>query len=102
MNFLRLLRYEKSYIYVYLICFLISAAVFFIDTNSNWSWGTFYYVFALCTIVLIGYLLFRYQQNVRAIRNMDDEAYDSLSLEAEYAHQQMEEMKNQHIRFILY
>src|SRR5690625_1886479 len=102
MNFLRLLRYEKSYIYVYLICFLISAAVLFIDTISNWLWGTIYYVFALCKIVLSRYLLIRYQQNVRSIRNMDDEAYDSLSLEAEYGYQQMEEMKNQHIRFILY
>lgn len=98
MSILRFLRYEKPYIIIYLSCFLVSAVVFLIDTNRNWSWGTFFYAFTLCTFVLIAYLLFRYQQNIRAIRNMDDEDYDSLSLEAEYIHQQMEEMRTQHIR----
>lgn len=61
MTFLRYLTYEKTYIYLYLAGFLISAAVFFTDSNGGWAWGTFYYAFALSSIVLLGFLLVRYQ-----------------------------------------
>jgi len=98
MTFLRFLRYEKSYIYVYLIGFILMAAVFFIDVNTNFTWGTLLYAFVLCMIVLIGFLVFRYQQNVRAIRNIDNGAYDRLSLEAEQMLQLMDEARKEHIR----
>lgn len=98
MTFFRFLRYEKSYICVYLIGFMLMAAVFFLDVNINFTWGTFLYAFALCTIVLIGFLVFRYQQNVRAIHNIDHEAFDRLSLEAEQMQQLMDEMRKEHIR----
>ena len=98
MTFFRFLRYEKSYICVYLIGFMLMATVFFLDVNIIFTWGTFLYAFALCTIVLIGFLVFRYQQNVRAIHNIDHEAFDRLSLEAEQMQQLMDEMRKEHIR----
>ncbi|SMF83947.1 Signal transduction histidine kinase [Paenibacillus uliginis N3/975] len=98
MTFLRYLTYEKPYIYLYLAVFLISAAVFFTDSNGAWAWGTFFYAFALSSMVLLGFLLFRYQQNVRVIRQMKSEDYDSLSLEGEFAKAHVDELKKQHIR----
>ena len=77
---------------------MLMATVFFLDVNTNFTWGTFLYAFALCTIVLIGFLVFRYQQNVRAIHNIDHEAFDRLSLEAEQMQQLMDEMRKEHIR----
>lgn len=98
MTFLRYLTYEKPYIYLYLTSFLISAAVFFTDSNGGWEWGTFFYAFALSSIVLLGFLLFRYQQNVRVIRHMSNDDYDSLSLEGEFAKAHIDDLKKQHIR----
>lgn len=98
MTFLRYLAYEKPYIYLYLAVFLISAAVFFTDSSGGWVWETFFYAFVLSSMVLIGFLLFRYQQNVRIIRQMKGEDVDILSLEGEFARQHIEELKNQHIR----
>lgn len=98
MSFLRYLTYEKPYIYLYLAGFLISAAVFFTDSNGGWAWGTFFYAFALSSIVLLGFLVFRYQQNVNVIRQMKSEDYDSLSLEGEFAKAHIDELKREHIR----
>lgn len=98
MTFLRYLTYEKPYIYLYLAVFLISAVVFFTDSNGAWAWGTFFYAFALSSMVLLGFLLFRYQQNVRVIRQMKSEDFDSLSLEGEFAKAHVDELKKQHIR----
>lgn len=100
MTFLRYLTYEKPYIYLYLASFLISAAVFFTDSNGSWAWGTFFYAFALSSIVLLGFLLFRYQQNVRMTREMKSGDYDSLSLEGEFAKAYIDEIQKQHIREI--
>ncbi|GKU83895.1 HAMP domain-containing sensor histidine kinase [Niallia sp. NCCP-28] len=98
MTFLRYLTYEKPYIYLYLASFLISAAVFFTDSRDNWAWGTFFYAFALSSIVLLGFLLFRYQHNLRVIRQIEREDYDHLSLEGEFAKAHIEELKRAHIR----
>ncbi|MBO0962654.1 sensor histidine kinase [Neobacillus sp. MM2021_6] len=100
MTFLRFLLYEKPYIYLYLVGFLISAAVFFTDTNGDLAWGTFFYAFTLYFIVLLGFLLFRYQQNVRGIRYMKDVDYESLSLEGEFAKAHIDELTREHIREI--
>ncbi|WP_221568355.1 HAMP domain-containing sensor histidine kinase [Alkalihalobacillus sp. TS-13] len=98
MNFSRYLSYEKPYVYLYLTGFLISAAVFFTGTNGSLVWGTFFYAFTLSSIVLLGYLLFRYQQHIRVIRRMKSEDYESLSLEGEFAKAHIDELKKQHIR----
>ncbi|WP_088041835.1 HAMP domain-containing sensor histidine kinase [Bacillus sp. EAC] len=98
MTFLRYLPYEKPYIYLYLIAFLITAAVFFTDSNGTLAWGTFFYAFSLSSIVLLGFLIYRYQQNVRVIRQMKNEEYDSLSMEGEFAKAYIDELKREHIR----
>lgn len=98
MIFLRYINHEKPYIYLYLTGFLISAAVFSADGNGTWAWGTLIYAFSLSLIVLIGFLLFRYQQNVRVIRQINSGNYDSLSLEGEFAKAHIEELEKQHIR----
>ncbi|MDR6553485.1 signal transduction histidine kinase [Paenibacillus qinlingensis] len=96
MTFLRYLAYEKSYMSIYLAGFLIPAAVFY-TYGDDWRWGTFFYAFALSAIVLLGFLLFRYQQHVRVIRKMKSGDYESLSLEGEFAQGLIEELKKQHI-----
>jgi signal transduction histidine kinase len=98
MTFLRYLSYEKPYIYLYLTGFLISAAVFFADSHDGLEWGTFLYAFVLCSIILIGFLVYRFQQNARLLRQMKSGDYDSLSIEGEYAQQYIEELQNLHIR----
>jgi signal transduction histidine kinase len=98
MNFLSFLSYEKPYIILYLISFLISAAIFFTDINGSLAWGTFLYAFALSSIVLIGFLVYRYQQNLRVIRQLERAEYDSLSLEGEFAKAHIDELKREHIR----
>lgn len=47
---------------------------------------------------MAGFLIFRYQQNVRAIRNIDNETHDRLSLEAEQMQQLIDDMRREHIR----
>lgn len=98
MTFLRYLTYEKPYIYLYVVGFLISAAVFFTDSNGGWAWGTFFYAFTLTSIVLLGFLVYRYQQTMSVIRQMGRVDYDSLSLEGEFAKVHIEELNKQHIR----
>ncbi|MFJ5770910.1 sensor histidine kinase [Psychrobacillus sp. NPDC093180] len=100
MKFLRFLYYEKPYIYLYLACFLITSAVFFTDSNDGWRSETFFYAFILSGIVLLVFLLFRYQQNVRVIRRLKREDHDSLSLEGELAKVYIDELKRNHIREI--
>ena len=99
MTFLRYLNYEKSYIYLYLTSYLISVVIFFADSNGGWARGTFFYAFTLSTIVLLGFLLIRYQHNLHVIRQMKlGEDYESLSLEGEVAQQRIDELKTGHIR----
>ncbi|MEK5077959.1 sensor histidine kinase [Solibacillus sp. FSL W7-1436] len=98
MKFLRYLNYEKPYIYLYLVSFLVVAAIFFTDSHDGLDWGTFFYAFALSVIVLIGFLIFRYQQNVRIIQQMKSQQYDSFSLEGEFAKAYIDELKREHIR----
>ena len=98
MTFLRYLAYEKPYIYLYLSGFLISAAVFYTDSKGDWGWETFFYAVVLSSIVLLGFLVFRYQQHLRVIRQMTSEEYESLSLEGEFAKIYIDELKREHIR----
>jgi signal transduction histidine kinase len=98
MTFFRYLTYERPYIYLYLTCFLISAAVFFTENYDIWAWGTFFYALTLCSIVLFGFLVFRYHQHVRIKGQLGSEEYDSLSLEGELAKAHIEELNRTHIR----
>ncbi|WP_195576639.1 sensor histidine kinase [Paenibacillus sp. 1001270B_150601_E10] len=98
MTVIRFLSYEKPYIYLYVTGILITAAVFFTDHHVGWAWGTFFYANTLSFMVLLGFLLFRYQQHARMLRSMKSEDYESLSLEGEIAKVYLEELKIQHIR----
>jgi signal transduction histidine kinase len=98
MTFVKFLRYEMPVILLYAIGFIITSMIFFTDPTRNWLWSTFFYALALSLLILGGYLVFRFQQNLRAIRNMNDSDYESLSLEAEHAHQQIDDMRKRHIR----
>lgn len=98
MTFLRYLDYEKPYLYLYLTCFLIAATVFYTDSKGSLTFGTFFYAFLLISIVLIGFLLFRYQQHVQLRRQMENSDYESLSLEGELTKVYMDELKREHIR----
>lgn len=98
MSFLHYLSYERPYIFLYLTGTLIPSAIFSAISHADWRWGTFFYAFTIACIVLIGFLLVRYQQNIRVIRQMKMEDYDSLSLEGEYAKDYIEKLKREHIR----
>lgn len=98
MTFLRYLTFERPFIYLYLTSFLIISVVFYTDGDETLAWGTFFYAFSLSFIVLLGFLLFRFQQHVRVIRQMESEDYESLSLEGEFAKIHIDELKREHIR----
>ncbi len=98
MKFLHYLSYEKPYIFLYLTGTLIPSVIFSTISNEEWRWGTFLYAFTIACIVLFGFLLLRYQQNIRVIRQMQREDYDGLSLEGEYAKDYIEKLKKEHIR----
>ncbi|SDX49645.1 HAMP domain-containing sensor histidine kinase [Paenibacillus sp. CF384] len=99
MTFLRFLSYEKPYIYLYLVGFIITAAVIMTDSGGgSVAWGTFFYAFTLTSLVLLGFLMVRYQQNLRAMRQLSSGDADSLSLEGELTRRYLDELKIQHIR----
>ncbi|SFS63519.1 HAMP domain-containing sensor histidine kinase [Paenibacillus sp. BC26] len=98
MTFLRFLSYEKPYIYLYMVGFLITAAVFYADGSDSPAWGTFFYAFTLISLVLLGFLFVRYRQNLRVMRQMSSGDIDSLTLEGELTRQYLDELKVQHIR----
>ncbi len=98
MSFLRFLSYEKPYIYLYLIGTLIPCAIFSAASDEGWAWGIFSYSLILSFIVLTGFLLLRFQQNARVVRQMKTDDYESLSLEGDYAKQYIDDLKREHIR----
>ena len=98
MSILRFLSYEKPYIYLYFLGTLIPSAVYSAANDDGWKWGTFFYAFLLSCLLLIGFLLLRYQQNVRVIRQMKIDDYEPLSLEGDFAKQYIDELKREHIR----
>ncbi|WP_462421918.1 sensor histidine kinase [Salinicoccus sp. Marseille-QA3877] len=64
----------------------------------NIAWGTVLYAFVLFIILLAGFLVIRYQQNLRSIRSIDDESNERFSMEAEHMMQLMDDMITEHIR----
>ena len=98
MSFLRFLTYEKPYIILYLTGLVITSAVFFTESKGGWTWGTFFYAFLITSLVLLGFLLIRYQQTKQVVSQLDNEDFDSLSLEGELSKTHIEELKREHIR----
>lgn len=60
--------------------------------------GNLFLCFPSFCLLLIGFLLLRYQQNVRVIRQMKIDDYEPLSLEGDFAKQYIDELKREHIR----
>lgn len=98
MKFIRFLNYEKPYILLYFLCFFIVSAFYIIDPDNYFKWSTFIYAFVVTVIPMILFFLFRYFQNVQAVRQMEHEDVEPLSLEAAGYLQRMEEMERNQIR----
>lgn len=97
MKLWRFIKYERSYLYLYGAVFLLTVAVFATEPQTRWSWQTFFYAFALAALALAAFLINRYVRNVQAIRRMDDENSEPLSLEAEAYRALIEQMEMAHI-----
>ncbi|AJY75922.1 sensor histidine kinase [Paenibacillus beijingensis] len=98
MRFWRFLKYEQSYLLLYAASFLIATAVFYMESHMWWHWDSIGYALILHLLLVAGFFFHRYRKNVHAIRHMNDEDSEQLSLEAEAYHQAMEKMEKAHIR----
>ncbi|MBP1991598.1 sensor histidine kinase [Paenibacillus eucommiae] len=98
MRFWRFLKYERPYLYLYAVGFLLTIAVFATDPQISWRWQTFFYAWMLILLWLAGFLLHRYVKNVQAIRRIQDEEAEPLSLEAEACREALDQLEIKHIR----
>ncbi|WP_435167625.1 sensor histidine kinase [Paenibacillus glycanilyticus] len=98
MSFWRFLKYERPYFLLYGIAFLLTVAVFATDPQSSWHWPTFFYALTLVVLWLAAFTAYRYTRNLQAIRRMQSEDAEPLSLEAEAYRDTLEESGNAHIR----
>lgn len=98
MRFWRFIKYEKPYLYLYAVAFLLTITVFATDPQISWRWQTFFYALTLNLLWLAAFLLHRYMKNVQAIRRLQDEETEPLSLEAEAYREAMEQLNINHIR----
>jgi len=101
MTFLRYLAYEKQYIYLYLISFLLVAAVFFVGSSGSFDLETLIYALILSIILLVCFFIYRFQKISYVIQQIENaEDYSYLSIEGEYLQTYIYELKNRHIREI--
>ncbi|MBT2291353.1 sensor histidine kinase [Paenibacillus albidus] len=98
MRFWRFIKYERPYMYLYAIGFFLTVAVFATDPQVTWHWNSFFYALTLLLFCLAGFLLHRYQKNVRAIHRMSDDDTEPLSLEAEAHRIATQQLEIKHIR----
>ncbi|KGE20151.1 sensor histidine kinase [Paenibacillus wynnii] len=98
MRFWRFIKYERSYLFLYALGFLLTISVFATDPHISWSWQTFFYSLILNLFCLAAFLLYRYLKNVQAIRCMYDVDTEPLSLEAEAYREAIEQLEIKHIR----
>ncbi|GMK43603.1 sensor histidine kinase [Paenibacillus glycanilyticus] len=98
MSFWRFLKYERPYFLLYGIAFLLTVAVFATDPQSSWHWPTFFYALTLVVLWLAAFTVYRYTRNLQAIRRMQSEDAEPLSLEAEAYRDTLEESGIAHIR----
>jgi len=94
----RFLQYERPYLFLYAVAFLLTIAVFATDPQSSWRWPTFFYVLALVVLWLAAFLLHRYIRTLQAIRGLREEDSEPLSLEAETYRDALEQQEREHIR----
>lgn len=98
MSFVRFIKYEKSYIIMFLLVFVLSISIMIIESDSAPDWTTVVYAFLLCTIMMIVFLVYRYQKSVKAVNNVRKEQHEVMSMEAEHYMGMMEDMRRNHIR----
>lgn len=98
MNVWRFLQYERPYLLLYTVAFLLTIAVFATDPLLPWRWPTFFYVLALVALWLAAFLLHRYIRTLQAIRSLREEDSEPLSLEAEAYRDALEQQEREHIR----
>jgi Signal transduction histidine kinase len=98
MSFWRFLKYERPYYIWYGAAFLLTVAVFATDPQSSWHWPTFFYALVLVLIWLAAFAAYRYTRNLQAIRRLQSEDTEPLSLEAEAYRDTLEESGIAHIR----
>lgn len=98
MRFWRFIRYERSYLLLCAVIFLLTVAIFATDPLTVWQWQSFFYAFALAFIVLTAFIFRRYVKNTQAIRRMNDDEAEPLSLEAEAYREALEHAGMSHIR----
>ncbi|CAM3420692.1 sensor histidine kinase [Marinicrinis lubricantis] len=98
MTFWRFLKYEKPYLLLTAAQLLVMSMVFYFDPRMSWQWDSFLYAFALSSLLLGAFFIYRYMRSSQAIRRMHEEDTTNLSLEAEAYRLAMEQMEKQHIR----
>lgn len=98
MSFWRFLKYERPYFILYGVAFLLTITVFATDPLSSWHWPTFFYALVLVVLWLAAFTAYRYTKNLQAIRLMQSEDSEPLSLEAEAYRDTLEETGITHIR----
>ncbi|EFM11158.1 integral membrane sensor signal transduction histidine kinase [Paenibacillus curdlanolyticus YK9] len=98
MRLWRFLKLEKPYLVLYATGFLLTIAIAATDPHTSLHGFTIVYALLLNLIVLIGFLIYRYMMNLRAIRLMYDEDNEPLTLESEAYREAHEQETLAHIR----
>ncbi|WP_127581334.1 sensor histidine kinase [Paenibacillus koleovorans] len=94
----RFLQYELPYLVLFAVAYMIIAIVSFTDPETAWSRETFLYTLLLMLLLVAGFLVHRYLRNVHAIKHMQDEDAEPLSLEAEAYQEAIAALEKEHIR----
>jgi len=94
------LKFEISYLYMFIISNIVLGALFYTDPTISLKWQTFIYATTLNLLILAGFLLYRFQKNIQIVRQIDEEDHENLSFEGYYYQQHLEELKKNQIRTI--
>lgn len=94
----RFFKYERPYLIMFAVGFLIVWAVVATDPANHLRWETALYALALLLLVWTGFFLYRYIRNLQAIRRMHEEDAEQLSWEAAHYRQLLDTMEKEHIR----
>lgn len=97
MSFWRFLKYELPYIGLVAACFIVASLVYLTDPTMDWHWSTFLYALALLAFVAGAFFVYRYFKSLSAIRRIDSDDAEPLSLESAAYLEAMELMRKAHI-----
>ncbi|WP_218276316.1 hypothetical protein, partial [Pseudomonas sp. FW305-BF6] len=94
------LKFEKSYLYMFIISNIVLGALFYTDPTISLRWQTFIYATTLNLLILTGFLLYRFQKNIHIVRRIDEGDHENVSFEGFFYQQHLEELKKNQIRTI--